>query len=214
MFLRFEALERPSRATLRHQIGPSYAANDFHGWTMCSWLWKFNSDGFCPFEKANPAAGSRIMPRWDMNYLGEKYRVSSWEIHINETVTNTKSGCCEKYNSTDQCPGVGLDTNTQATKNCSANASTDIRIVKDKYKYRHKYKYRRKYKYAVTMATARSFRKLNSDGFCLLRNANRTSRYEVMTVWIFSTGVPVSGWRLLSRWRIEKNLNFWQNSNL
>ena len=63
VFIRFEALERPSRAILRHQIGPSTAANDFHGWPMCSWLWKFNSDGFCPFEKANPAAGSRMMPR-------------------------------------------------------------------------------------------------------------------------------------------------------
>ena len=63
MFIRFEAPERPSGAILRHKIGPSTAANDFHGWTMCSWLWKFDSDGFCPFEKANPAAGSRMMPR-------------------------------------------------------------------------------------------------------------------------------------------------------
>ena len=63
MFIRFEAPERPSGAILRHQIGPSTAANDFHGWTMCSWLWKFDSDGFCPFEKANPAAGSRMVPR-------------------------------------------------------------------------------------------------------------------------------------------------------
>ena len=113
VFIRFEALERPSRAILRHQIGPSTAANDFHGWPMCSWLWKFNSDGFCPFEKANPAAGSRMMPRWDMKNLGEKYRVSSWEIHMNEPVTNTKSGC-EKCNSTDQRRDVCLDRNTQA----------------------------------------------------------------------------------------------------
>ena len=63
MFIRFESLERPSRATLRHQIGPSNAANDFHGWTMCSRLWRFNSDGFCTFENANPAAGSGMVPR-------------------------------------------------------------------------------------------------------------------------------------------------------
>ena len=62
MFIRFEALERPSIAILRHQIEPTTAANDFHGWTVCSWLWKFNSDGFCPFENANRTAGSRMMP--------------------------------------------------------------------------------------------------------------------------------------------------------
>ena len=184
-------------------MGTSTATTDFRERTMCRWFRKFDSDGFCPFENANRATGSWLMPLWDIKYLGEKYRSSSWEIHINEPVTNTKSGC-EKYNSTDQCHDVGLDRNTQATKNCSAKASTDIRIVKHKYKYRDKYKYRRKYKYAVTMATARSFRKLNSDGFCLLRNANPPPRSEVMTVWIFSTGVPVSGWRLLSRWKIEK----------
>ena len=168
-------------------MGSSTATNDFRDRTIWPRFWKFNSDGFCPFETANPAAGPGLMPLWDIKNLREKYRVSSWEIHINGPVTNTKSGC-EKYNSTDQCHDVVLDRNTQATKNCSANASTDIRIVKHKYKYRDKYKYRRKYKYAVTMATARSFRKLNSDGFCLLRNADPTPRSEVMTVWIFSTG--------------------------
>ena len=71
--------------------------------------------------------------------------------------------------------------------------NTNTQIQSRKYKYRHKYKY------AVTTAVARSFRKLNSDGFWLLRNANPAPRSEVMTVWIFPSGVPLSGWRLLSR---------------
>ena len=169
---------------------------------MCSRLWKFNSDGFCPSENANPSAGSRVMPRWDMKNLGEKYRVSSWEIHINEPVTNTKS-VCEKCNSTDQRRDVGMDRNTQATTKNSAkcehkytNANTQIQL--------RKYKYRHKYKYAVTTAVARSFRKLNSDGFWLLRNANRSPRSGVMPVWLFSSGIPSCGWRLLSRWKVEK----------
>ena len=181
----------------------STATDDFRERTMCPWFWKFDSDGLCLFGNANPTVGSGLMPLWDIKNLGEKYRVSSWEIHINGPVTNTKSGC-EKYNSTDQCHDVGLDRNTQATTNCSANASKDIRIVKHKYKYWHKYKYRRKYKYVVTMATAGSFRKLNSDGFWLLRNADPTPRSEVMTVWIFPSGVPLCGWRLGCRWKIEK----------
>ena len=64
-------------------------------------------------------------------------------------------------------------------------ANTITQIQSRKYKYRHKYKY------AVTMAIPRSFRKLNSDGFWLLRNANPTTRSEVRTVWIFSSAVPL-----------------------
>ena len=78
----------------------------------------------------------------------------------------------------------------------SRNANTQIQS--------RKYKYRHKYKYAVTMAIARSFRKLNSDGFWLLRNAYPTPRSKVMTVWIFPSGVPLCGWRLRCRWKIEK----------
>ena len=69
-----------------------------------------------------------------MKYLGEKYRVSSREIHINEPLTNTKSGF-EKCNSADRRRVVGLDRNTQATTKNSANASTNIQMQIHKYNY-------------------------------------------------------------------------------
>ena len=64
------------------------------------------------------------------------------------------------------------------------------------------YKYRHKYKYAMTMAMARLFRKLNSDGFWLLRNEDLTPHSKVMPVCIFCSGVPMGGWRRPSRWEI------------
>ena len=114
--------------------GTQHGKNDFHDQTMCWWFCKFNSEWFCPFENANPTASSRMMPHWDMKCLGEKYRVSSRQIHINEPVTNTKSGC-EECNLTDQRRDAGLDRNTQATTKYSANASGNIQIQIHKYNH-------------------------------------------------------------------------------
>ena len=184
---------------------------------MWWWFCKFDSDGICLFENANLTTGFRIMPHWNMKNLGEKYRVSWWEIHINQTVTNTKSVCEEsESNSTEKRRDVGFRQKYPGnyTLQCKWKhkcANTNTQIQSRKYKYRHKYKY------AVTMAIPRSFRKLNSDGFWLWRNANPTRRSEVRTVWIFSSAVPVRGWRLLRPAQQMKNwkiLIFWSNSNL
>ena len=80
------------------------------------------------------STGWTRMPHWDMKCLGEKYRVSSRQIHINEPVTNTKSGC-EECNLTDQRRDAGLDRNTQATTKYSANASGNIQIQIHKYNH-------------------------------------------------------------------------------
>ena len=108
---------------------------------------------------------------------GDKYKVSLWGIQFNGTTPWCWFG--QKYpgNYTLQCK----------CKHKYKCANTNTQIQSRKYKYRHKYKY------AVTMAIPRSFRKLNSDGFWLLRNANPTTRSEVRTVWIFSSAVPAGG---------------------
>ena len=108
---------------------------------------------------------------------GDKYKVSLWGIQFNGTTPWCWFG--QKYpgNYTLQCK----------CKHKYKCANTNTQIQSRKYKYRHKYKY------AVTMAIPRSFRKLNSDGFWLWRNANPTRRSEVRTVWIFSSAVPAGG---------------------
>ena len=63
-----------------------------------------------------------------------RMRISSRQIHINEPVTNTKSGC-EECNLTDQRRDAGLDGNTQATTKYSANASGNIQIQIHKYNH-------------------------------------------------------------------------------
>ena len=158
----------------------------------------------------------RILPFWecvsDRRFRNEaklRYEVFGREIQ-SQFATNTYQRTCDKYKV--WLWGMQFDGPTRwcwfgqkypgyykVQCKCEQKyTNTNTQIQSRKYKYRHKYKY------AVTTAVARSFRKLNSDGFWLLRKANRTPRSGVMPVWLFSPGVPSCGWWLLSRWKIEK----------
>ena len=154
-------------------------------------LWKcesdrrFQNDAPLRYEEFGREIQSQLV-RNTYQRTGDKYKGSLWGIQFNGPTPWCWFGKKYPDNYTLQCN----------CKHKCTNANTQIQL--------RKYKYRHKYKYAKTVAVARSFPKLNSDGVWLLRKANPTPRSEVMQVWTFSSWVPVCGWRLLSRGEITR----------